>query len=89
MIRQESKRKIVKIKLPNPQVEAGDDRTNSMHLPHFLSSSSTRITGKHSGCVTLPTELQHAIVLPFSPTKLNVRFIIGPMVAVYYLCNRQ
>lgn len=63
--------------LPKPQVEAGEDRTNSMHFPHFLLPYSSRtITGKHSGWVTvLSIELQHEIALPLCPIKSNVLFI--------------
>lgn len=60
------------VNLPKPQVDAGEDRTNSMHLPHFFLSSCT-ITGKHSGCVTFsPTDPQHEIALPLRPVKNEV-----------------
>jgi len=60
------------INLPKPQVEAGEDRTNSMHLPHSFLSSCT-ITGKHSGCVTLSfTDLQHEIAVPLCPVNHDV-----------------
>jgi len=63
---------VKKIYLPKPQVDAGEDRTNSMHFPHFFSSSWT-ITGKHSGCVTfLPTDPQHEIALPLCPVNREV-----------------
>lgn len=58
--------------LPKSQFDAGEDRTNSMHWPHFLSSSSYTITGKHSGCVIFPIEPQHDIVLPLWPINSTI-----------------
>jgi hypothetical protein len=64
--------------LPKPQVDAGEERTNSMHLPSHLPPLPFAITGKHSGCVTLPAELpQHEIELPLCPEKIQSCLLLG------------
>jgi len=74
-----------KINIPKPQVDAGEDRTNSMHFPHFFLPSFT-ITGKHSWCVTfLPTDAQHETALPLCPVNREV-FVNKTMYHAY--CHR-